>query len=152
MQFKNHPAKKKSRLVFIIKPTGASASTWKAVEKQLEVTEEVAAPQVCADTDSVCPCNCVFHAVIYMNRARWCQCSDQAQQCQVQQWVSSFFSQLLLPLECYHHFYSVSMIYHWLWWLCPLLLQKQPRSTTSVSTLYTLFICWWNKSQVKNND
>lgn len=104
--------KKKKRLVFIIKPTGASASTWKAVEKQLEVTEEVAAPQVCADTDSVCPCTCVFHAVIYMNRARWCQCSDQAQQCQVQQWVSSFFSQLLLPLECYHHFYSVSMIYH----------------------------------------
>lgn len=64
------PPSKKSRLVFIIKPTGASASTWEVVEKQLEVTEEVAAPQVCADTDSVCPYNCAFHAVIYMNHAR----------------------------------------------------------------------------------
>lgn len=151
MQFKNHPAKKKSRLVFIIKPTGASASTWKAVEKQLEVTEEVAAPQVCADTDSVCPCNCVFHAVIYMNSARWCQCSDQAQQCQVQQWGSSFFSQLLSLWNV------TTTSIQWAWFIidfddCALFCFRSSLSTTSVSILYTLFICWWNKSQVKNND
>lgn len=100
----------------------ASASTREAVRQQLEVTEKAAAAQVCADTDRVCLCNHELHAGD-MDKERQCWCPDQMQQCQVQQWVNSSVSQHLLPLECYHCFYSVSMIYHWLCQLCPLLHQ-----------------------------
>lgn len=61
----------------------------------------------------------------HMNKDGQCQCPDQMKQCQVQQWVSSSVSQQLLRLGCYHCFYSVSMIYHWLCQLCPLLHQME---------------------------
>ena len=100
--------------------------------QRLEVAvEAAAAAQVCADTDTLSTQPWI--SCRDMNQARQRQCPGQMWWSQVQRRISSSFAQCLLPLECYHCFYSVSAICPWLCQLCPLLLQ-------TVHQLPSLFI------------